>query len=367
MSKIIKLKATARGGAGKGAARAVRREGRVPGVVYGDKKEPQNISFAYNELQPHVNTGRFMSTLIDLEVDGAVVRAIPRDIQFEPVRDFISHVDFLRLGKNARIHVEVPVHFKNHADSPGIKKGGVLNIVRHEIDLYCPADFIPDEILIDLTGLEIGQSIHIGAVKLPENVTPAVREKDFTIATIAAAAGLKEEEEEQPLLLPPLPKHRLRKFRRPHRRRRLRLLVRHPPPARTPRPLQRPLPRLRPPRRQGRQGRRQEEVTLLFPSPGGWEDLGGCNASSGRARQSRVQICRPTGTISASWRWTKSSAAMASPRGASASRAKRPKARSAASAILALKPQTYMNESGRAVGEAMRFYNLDSGRHRRPA
>jgi large subunit ribosomal protein L25 len=194
MSKIIKLQATARGGAGKGAARAVRREGRVPGVVYGDKKEPQNISFAYNELQPHVNTGRFMSTLVDLEVDGTVVRAIPRDIQFEPVRDFISHVDFLRLGKGARIHVEIPVHFKNHLDSPGIKKGGVLNIVRHEIDLYCPADFIPDEILIDLTGLEIGQSIHISAVKLPDNVTPAIRERDFTIATIAAPAGLKEEE-----------------------------------------------------------------------------------------------------------------------------------------------------------------------------
>src|SRR5262245_43542779 len=130
MSKIIKLKATARGRAGKGAARAVRREGLIPGVVYGDKKEPQNISFAYNELQPHVNAGRFMSTLVDLEVDGTVVRAIPRDIQFEPVRDFISHVDFLRLGKGARIHVEVPVHFKNHAESPGIKKGGVLNIVR---------------------------------------------------------------------------------------------------------------------------------------------------------------------------------------------------------------------------------------------
>jgi large subunit ribosomal protein L25 len=195
MSKIIKLKATARGGAGKGAARAVRRQGLVPGVVYGDKKEPQNISFAYNELQPHVNTGRFMSTLVDLEVDGTVVRAIPRDIQFEPVRDFISHVDFLRLGKGARIHVEVPVHFKNHIESPGIKKGGVLNIVRHEIDLYCPADFIPDEIMIDLTGLEIGQSVHMDSVKLPENVTPAIREKDFTIATIAAPAGLKEEEE----------------------------------------------------------------------------------------------------------------------------------------------------------------------------
>jgi len=194
MSKIIKLQATARGRAGKGAARAVRREGRIPGVVYGDKKEPQNISFAYNELQPHVNTGRFMSTLVDLEVDGAVVRAIPRDIQFEPVRDFITHVDFLRLGKNARILVEVPVHFTNHAESPGIKKGAVLNIVSHEIGLYCPADFIPDQIVVDLTGLEIGQSVHISAIKLPENVTPAARERDLTIATIAAPAGLKEEE-----------------------------------------------------------------------------------------------------------------------------------------------------------------------------
>ncbi|HTN98833.1 MAG TPA: 50S ribosomal protein L25/general stress protein Ctc, partial [Nordella sp.] len=104
------------------------------------------------------------------------------------------HVDFLRLGKNARIRVEVPVHFKNHADSPGIKKGGMVNIVRHAIELYCPADFIPDEIMIDLSGLEIGQSIHISSVKLPENVTPAIRERDFTIATVAAPAGLKEEE-----------------------------------------------------------------------------------------------------------------------------------------------------------------------------
>ena len=112
MSKIVHLKATARGRAGKGAARAVRREGRVPGVVYGDKKEPQNISFAYSELQPHVHTGRFMSTLVDLEVEGPTVRAIPRDIQFEPVRDFIIHVDFLRLGTNARIHVEVPGAFQ---------------------------------------------------------------------------------------------------------------------------------------------------------------------------------------------------------------------------------------------------------------
>jgi len=195
MSKIIKLKATARGGAGKGAARAVRRQGLVPGVVYGDKKEPQNISFAYNELQPHVNTGRFMSTLVDLEVDGTVVRAIPRDIQFEPVRDFISHVDFLRLGKGARIHVEVPVHFKNHMESPGIKKGGVLNIVRHEIEVTCPADAIPEHFVVNLEGLEIGRSVHISAVKLPEGVKPTILNRDFTICTVA---GHKIEEEAAP-------------------------------------------------------------------------------------------------------------------------------------------------------------------------
>jgi large subunit ribosomal protein L25 len=195
MSKIVQLKATARSRAGKGAARAVRRDGRVPGVVYGDKKEPQNVSFAYGDLAPHVNTGRFLATLVDLDVDGNVVRAIPRDVQFESVRDFITHVDFLRLGPNARIHVEVPVHFRNQDQSPGIKKGGVLNIVRHEIDLYCPADFIPEEIIVDLAGLDLGDSVHISAVKLPENVKPAIRERDFTIATIAAPAGLKEEEE----------------------------------------------------------------------------------------------------------------------------------------------------------------------------
>src|SRR4029450_12015177 len=163
MSKIVQLQATARSRAGKGAARAIRREGRVPGVLYGDKKEPQNLSFAYSDLSPHVNTGRFLATLVDLDVDGAVVRAIPRDIQFESVRDFITHVDFLRLGPHARLHVEVPVHFKNQDQSPGIKKGGVLNIVRHEIDLYCPADFIPEEIVIDLAGVDLGDSIHSSA------------------------------------------------------------------------------------------------------------------------------------------------------------------------------------------------------------
>lgn len=194
MSKIVQLKATARGRAGKGASRAVRRQGLIPGVVYGDKKEPQLISLANKDLQPHVTTGRFLSTLIDLDVDGQTVRAIPRDVQFEPVRDFLVHVDFLRLGANARIAVEVPVHFKNHELAPGLKKGGVLNIVRHEIELYCPADLIPDEVLIDLAGYEIGQSIHISAVTLPANVAPVIKDRDFTIASIASAAVVKEEE-----------------------------------------------------------------------------------------------------------------------------------------------------------------------------
>ena len=195
MANAVTLKATARAGAGKGAARAVRREGLVPAVIYGDKQETQLVSLTYRELVPHVNTGRFTATLVDLDVEGKKVRVIPRDIQFEPVRDFIIHVDFLRLGKDARIRVEVPVHFKNHEASPGLKVGGVLNIVRHEIEVFTPADRIPEEFLIDLTGLQIGQSIHISQIQLPEGVKPAIAERDFTIATIATAAIITAEEE----------------------------------------------------------------------------------------------------------------------------------------------------------------------------
>jgi large subunit ribosomal protein L25 len=191
MSKIVQLKAAARAKRGKGASRAVRRQGLVPGVVYGDKRDAQIISMPYGELLPHVQTGRFLSTLVDLEVDGQTVRAIPRDIQFEPVKDRIVHVDFLRLGKDARIAVNIAVHFKNHAESPGIKAGGVLNIVSHEVALYCPADFIPDEIMIDLTGLHIGQSRHLKTEDLPKNVTVVSRD-DITLATISAMG--KEEE-----------------------------------------------------------------------------------------------------------------------------------------------------------------------------
>jgi len=195
MAKVVLLKAEARSGSGKGAARAVRRQGLVPGVVYGDKKEPELVSLNYRDLLPHVNTGRFNATLVDLDMGGQTIRVIPRDVQFEPVRDFIIHVDFLRLGKDARIRVEVPVHFRNHEASPGLKAGGVLNIVRHEIEFFCPADSIPEEVVVDLTGLHIGQSVHASQVKLPEGAQPTISERDFTIATIAAAAAVPVEEE----------------------------------------------------------------------------------------------------------------------------------------------------------------------------
>jgi large subunit ribosomal protein L25 len=190
MSKIVTIKAAARSQAGKGAARSVRREGLVPGVVYGDKQDPQLISLTYKNVLPHVETGRFLSTLVDLDVDGKTVRAIPRDVQFEPVKDRIIHVDFLRLGKDSRFKVEIPVHFKNQEAAPGLKAGGVLNVVSHSVSLYCSADFIPDDITVDLTGMQIGQNIHLSEVTLPQGTSSAVRD-DITLCAISAQA--KEE------------------------------------------------------------------------------------------------------------------------------------------------------------------------------
>jgi large subunit ribosomal protein L25 len=191
MSKIVTIKAASRSKAGKGASRSVRRTGDIPGVVYGDKQDPQLISLTYKAVLPHVETGRFLSTLVDLDVDGKTIRAIPRDVQFEPVKDRIIHVDFLRLGKDARIVVEIPVHFKNQEAAPGLKAGGTLNIVSHSVHLYCPADFIPDDIMVDLTGMQIGQNIHLSDIKLPDRVTSATRE-NVTLVTLSSKA--KEEE-----------------------------------------------------------------------------------------------------------------------------------------------------------------------------
>jgi len=196
MSKVVELKAAARDGVGKGAARATRRAGFVPAVIYGDKQPPEPIAIERKELATLIKAGGFLTTLFSVELNGERSRVIPRDVQFDPVRDFPLHVDFLRLGEGARLDVSVPVQFINEELSPGIKRGGVLNIVRHEIEVNCLADLIPDHLVADLTGTDIGDSIHISAIPLPEGVKPTITDRDFTVATVAAPAVLKIEEEE---------------------------------------------------------------------------------------------------------------------------------------------------------------------------
>ena len=184
MAKPVVIEASVRERGGKGAARAIRREGRVPAVIYGDKQDPLLVSFGYQDLMKHVQTGRLMSTLVDIDVDGDKTRAIARDIQFEPVRDFLQHVDFLRLGKGARITVEVACNFINEEDCPGLTQGGVLNVVRYEIELDCLASDIPEEMTIDLAGLEMGDGVHGSDLKLPEGSELTITDRDFTICTI---------------------------------------------------------------------------------------------------------------------------------------------------------------------------------------
>lgn len=196
MAEAQTLSAMARDKGGKGAARAIRRDGLVPAVIYGDKKTPELVSVALREVTKLYQTGTFMSHLLDIEVNGKKTRVIPRDVQLDPVRDFVIHVDFLRLGKGATINVDVPVYFLNEEASPGLKAGGVLNIVRHEVELSCPADSIPESIDIDLTGLEMGDAIHISHVKLPAGVKPVIADRDFTIATIATPAAVISAEAE---------------------------------------------------------------------------------------------------------------------------------------------------------------------------
>lgn len=190
------LKAQARSGVGKGAARALRREGLIPAVIYGDKKPPLPIAISYKEAMRSIYAGGFLSHVVTVEVDGEKHRVIPRDYQLDPVKDKALHVDFLRIGKGAKINVQVPVHFANEDKSPGIKRGGVLNVVHHTLDLTVDADNIPEEIVIDLSGLDVGDSIHIASIKLPAGATDHSHEQDLTIATIVAPSGLRAEEAE---------------------------------------------------------------------------------------------------------------------------------------------------------------------------
>lgn len=193
MAAAKELKATARPGAGKGAARAERRAGRVPAIVYGEDQPASAVSVDAAEITQRIYAGRFLTTVFDLEVDGKKTRVIPRDFQLDPLKDRPIHVDFQRLGEGAVIRVAVPVHFTKQDASPGIKRGGTLNIVRHTVDFFCPADKIPESITADLTGLEINDSLHISSVTLPEGVRPVIRDRDFTIATIVPSSGYLEE------------------------------------------------------------------------------------------------------------------------------------------------------------------------------
>lgn len=188
------LKAEARERVGKGSARDIRRNGRIPAVIYGGKEPPLAITLPYKEVFLKIHGGGFMTTVATIDVDGKKHQVLPKDYQLDPVRDFPMHVDFLRVSKDTVVNVEVPVHFINEEKSPGIKRGGVLNIVRHEVEFHCPADAIPEFITVDLDGTEIGDSIHISAVKLPKGVTPVITDRDFTIATVVAPSGLKSQE-----------------------------------------------------------------------------------------------------------------------------------------------------------------------------
>lgn len=195
MSEIGTLVAQPRERVGKGSSRAARRAGLVPAVIYGLGKPPVSITLPFNIVSNELKKGRLAGHLINLEVDGKVERVIPRDIQVDVVMDFPIHIDFLRLAKDSKIEVEVPVHFLNEEASPGLKRGGVLNIVHHEIPLICSAESIPETIEIDLTGLDIGDAIHINDIKLPEGTSLATTERDFTVATIAVpSAGVDDAE-----------------------------------------------------------------------------------------------------------------------------------------------------------------------------
>lgn len=194
MSDQLTLAAEARDRAGKGASRALRREGRVPAVIYGGKEEPQSIHVEERALARLLDTGHFSNSIVMIEVGGKAVRTLPKDVAFHPVSDRPTHVDFLRLSKNAKVEVAVPVVFINEEASPGLKKGGVLNVVRHELDLVCEADKIPSEIEIDVTGKDVGDSLHISEVTLPAGSESAITDRDFTIATVVAPSALKKAE-----------------------------------------------------------------------------------------------------------------------------------------------------------------------------
>ena len=195
MSEVLDLVAEVRERAGKGASRAIRREGRVPAVIYGEKQEPASIHIEEKVLMKALHTGHFFNSVVMLDVAGKKVRTLPKDVQFHPVTDRPLHADFLRIGEHTKVSVNVPVHFKDEELSPGIKRGGVLNIVVHDLGLSVDAAEIPEEIAVSLKGLDVGENIHLSQIALPKGAT-ALDHEDITIATIVAPSALKSAEGE---------------------------------------------------------------------------------------------------------------------------------------------------------------------------
>lgn len=197
MAETPVLEAVARAGVGKGAARTARREGMVPGVIYGGGEAPQPINIKFNTLLKQLKAGKFLSTLLNVRIDGGDTRVICRGVQRDVVKDLPVHVDFLRLGEKSRINLFIPVEFINAEKSPGLKRGGVLTVVRHEVELVVTAGEIPERLVIDLEGAAVGDTLHISNVALPAGTRPTITDRDFVIANIQAPSGLKSSDNEE--------------------------------------------------------------------------------------------------------------------------------------------------------------------------
>jgi len=193
MNETQELVAEVRERSGKGTARAARRQSRIPAVIYGDKKPPVMITLPVKDTSMRLHTGGFLTHVVTIDVGGEKIRAIPKDYQLDPVRDTLIHVDFLRIGEGSRLTVDIPVHFLNEEQSPGLRRGGALNIVRHTVELDVPAASIPEYLEANLSGLDIGDSVRISNIVLSEGARPTITDRDFTIATIAAPAGFTED------------------------------------------------------------------------------------------------------------------------------------------------------------------------------
>jgi large subunit ribosomal protein L25 len=197
MAEAPVLEAVARAGTGKGAARSARREGLVPGVIYGGGEAPMPINIKFNELLKRLKAGKFLSTLLNVKVDGVDTRVICRGVQRDVVKDLPVHVDFLRLSERSRINLFIPIEFVNHELSPGLKKGGVLIETRNEIELVVTAGSIPEKIVVDLAGTNIHDTIHISNVTLPAGSRPTISDRDFAVASIQPPSGLSAAEEDE--------------------------------------------------------------------------------------------------------------------------------------------------------------------------